>query len=66
VIVHKFITTGTIEEKIDLMIEEKRQLSEDVIATGNENWITEMDDTRVMDMFRLSLADDKQQERKKS
>lgn len=65
VIVHKFITTGTIEEKIDLMIEEKRQLSEDVIAAGNENWITEMDDTRVMDMFRLSLADDKQQERKK-
>ncbi len=59
VIVHKFITTGTIEEKIDLMIEEKKRLSEDVIAAGNENWITEMDNERVMDLFRLSLMVDK-------
>ena len=56
VIVHKFITTGTIEEKIDLMIEEKKQLSEDVIAAGNENWITEMDNARVMELFRLSIG----------
>lgn len=56
VLVHKFITNGTIEEKIDLMIEEKKRLSEDVIAAGNENWITEMDNAQVMDLFRLSLT----------
>jgi SNF2 family DNA or RNA helicase len=50
VIVHKFITNGTIEEKIDLMIEEKKRLSEDVIAAGNEDWITEMDNAQVMDL----------------
>jgi non-specific serine/threonine protein kinase len=55
VIVHKFITRGTVEEKIDLMIEAKKKLSEDVIAAASENWITEMDNTQVMDLFRLSL-----------
>ncbi len=42
VVVHKFITEGTIEEKIDEMLEEKARLSDDVIAAGGENWITEM------------------------
>ncbi|BBO83555.1 hypothetical protein DSCO28_41210 [Desulfosarcina ovata subsp. sediminis] len=55
VVVHKFVTRGTVEEKIDRMIEEKKQLSDDVIASGNESWITEMDNARVMDLFRLSL-----------
>ena len=57
VLVHKFIATGTIEEKIDLMIEEKRQLSEEVVAAGSEDWITEMDNRKVMEMFRLSLPE---------
>ena len=57
VLVHKFITSGTIEEKIDLMIEAKKQLSQDVIAAGNEDWITEMDNMQVMDLFRLSLPE---------
>mgnify|MGYP001828476016 FL=1 len=55
VIVHKFITRGTVEEKIDLMIEAKKKLSEDVIAAVNEDWITEMSNDQVMDLFRLSL-----------
>jgi hypothetical protein len=53
VIVHKFITRGTIEEKIDQMIDAKKQLSTDVISVGSEDWITEMDNERVMEMFRL-------------
>ncbi|MBC2711215.1 MAG: DEAD/DEAH box helicase [Desulfosarcina sp.] len=57
VLVHKFITNGTVEEKIDLMIEEKKRLSQDVIAAGNEDWITEMDNEQVMDLFRLSLPE---------
>jgi len=53
VIVHKFITRGTIEEKIDLMIEEKTKLLKDIIPDVQENWITEMDNRQLMDLFRL-------------
>ena len=55
VVVHKFITKGTIEEKIDLMIEEKIKLSRDIIPSVQENWITEMDNQRLMELFKLSL-----------
>ncbi len=55
VIVHKFITRGTIEEKIDQMIEGKMKLSNDIIRSGNEAWITELDNKRLMDMFTLTL-----------
>ncbi|MEA3423480.1 MAG: DEAD/DEAH box helicase [Bacillota bacterium] len=53
VIVHKFITKGTIEEKIDDMIEEKMSLSNDIIASGGENWITEMDNEKLFEIFSL-------------
>lgn len=55
VIVHKFITKGTIEEKIDLIIEEKTKLSKEIIPDMQENWITEMDNKQLMDLFRLSI-----------
>lgn len=55
VIVHKFITRGTIEEKIDLMIEAKVKLSKDIIPDVQENWITEMDNRQLMDLFRLAI-----------
>jgi len=54
VIVHKFITTGTIEEKIDLMIEDKTKLSKEIIPDVQENWLTEMDNKQLMDLFKLS------------
>lgn len=54
VIVHKFIMKGTIEEKIDLMIEDKIKLSKEIIPDIQENWITEMDNKQLMDLFRLS------------
>ena len=55
VIVHKFITQGTIEEKIDRMIEAKTKLSQEIIPDIQENWITEMDNQQLMDLFRLSV-----------
>jgi SNF2 family DNA or RNA helicase len=39
--VHKFVTTGTLEEMIDDMIESKKGLAQAVVGNG-ENWITEM------------------------
>ncbi len=55
VMVHKFITRGTIEERIDRMIEEKVTLADDVIQSSAEAWITEMDNEQIVDLFTLSL-----------
>jgi len=52
--VHKFVTKGTIEEKIDALIEEKVKISQDIIPNMQEKWITEMDNNQLMDLFRLT------------
>jgi len=39
--VHKFVTTGTLEEMIDDMIESKKGLAHAIVGSG-ENWLTEM------------------------
>ena len=54
VMVHKFVCRGTIEEKIDELIRSKTELAQNVIAADSgENWITEMSDSDLMNMFRL-------------
>ena len=50
--VHKFITLGTIEERIDEMIEKKQSLN-DQIVSSSESWITEMSTTDLKDLFAL-------------
>ena len=53
VIVHKFVTKGTIEEKIDAMIEEKQKLSGDILSAAGEKWITELNNEELMNLMRL-------------
>ncbi|MCL2088408.1 MAG: DEAD/DEAH box helicase [Oscillospiraceae bacterium] len=56
VMVHKFVTTGTIEEKIDRIIEDKSKLAKDIIAeSSGEKWVTEMSDSDLMNLFRLEV-----------
>jgi len=55
VVVHKFITQGTVEEKIDRMLEEKAELAKRIIPGAGEAWVTEMNDKELMAMFTLSL-----------
>ncbi len=56
VLVHKFVVSGTIEERIDAMLEEKQKLADDVIAAGGaEAALTAMDNRSLLDMFRLAL-----------
>ena len=55
VMVHKMICKGTIEEKIDLLIDDKKSLADKVVSSGGENWITEFDDKRIQEMFRLTM-----------
>ena len=54
VIVHKFVTRGTIEERIDDLIERKKSLAENVIGSG-EQWITELSNEEIISMMRLNI-----------
>ncbi len=51
--VHKFIVAGTLEEKIDAMIERKKMVSELVIKTG-ENWLNELSNEDFINLIQLS------------
>lgn len=50
--VHKMITMGTLEEKIDAMLESKRDLADRVVGTG-EGWLTELDDEALRRLVAL-------------
>ncbi|CAM5790609.1 DEAD/DEAH box helicase [Brevibacillus borstelensis] len=50
--VYKFISLGTIEEKIDEMMERKLSLSEKIVGNG-ENWITELSTQELRELFLL-------------
>lgn len=50
--VHKFISTGTLEEKIDAMLEKKQSLNEQIIQS--DNWITELSTDELKDLIHLA------------
>jgi len=50
--VHKYICAGTLEEKIDEMIERKKDIAERVIGTG-EAWLTELSTDELKNLFSL-------------
>ncbi|MBE8967434.1 helicase [Nostocales cyanobacterium LEGE 12452] len=50
--VHKFVCTGTLEEKINDMIESKKQLAEQVVGAGEE-WLTELDTDQLRNLLIL-------------
>jgi SNF2 family DNA or RNA helicase len=50
--VHKFLCVGTLEEKIDEMIERKREVAGRVVGTG-EAWLTELTNEQLKDLFAL-------------
>ncbi|MFN0070048.1 MAG: DEAD/DEAH box helicase [Chloroflexota bacterium] len=52
VFVHKFVALGTMEEKIDAIIEDKKALSSMVIGT-DEAWLTELDNETFKDLIAL-------------
>jgi len=55
VLVHKFICRGTIEERIDQLIESKQQLVTDVLEGGAELLLTEMSDRDLLDLVKLDI-----------
>jgi hypothetical protein len=55
VLVHKFVCRGTVEEKIDELIESKRQLSRDLLEGGAELLLTELNDGELLKLVALDL-----------
>jgi len=51
--VRKFVCTGTLEEKIDQMIEDKKALADLVVGDG-EGWLTELSSGELRKVFALS------------
>lgn len=56
VLVHKFIVSGTIEERIDRMITEKSELANDLLEDGGEMKLTELSDEELLDLVRLDIT----------
>jgi non-specific serine/threonine protein kinase len=55
VLVHKFVCRGTIEDKIDQLIESKQQLVVDVLEGSTELNLTEMSDKQLLDLVALDM-----------
>lgn len=51
--VHKLLCAGTVEEKVDQLLERKRDLAARIVGAG-EQWITELDDAALKDLFSLA------------
>ncbi len=51
--VHKFLTLGTLEEKIDAMLDEKKSLS-DAIVDASGAWVSQLDTDALRELFTLS------------
>jgi hypothetical protein len=51
--VRKFVCVGTLEERIDAMIEQKKALAEQIVGTG-ESWLTELSTAALREVLTLS------------
>ena len=55
VLVHKFVCRGTVEEKIDELIESKRRLSTELLEGGADLLLTELNDEELLKLVALDL-----------
>jgi non-specific serine/threonine protein kinase len=53
--VHKFVCRGTIEDRIDQLIESKRKLAEDFLEPGGEINLMQMSDRELLSLVALDL-----------
>jgi len=56
VLVHKFVTRGTIEERIDAMIAEKQQLADEILSSTGEVNVTELPDEELLNLVGLDVT----------
>jgi SNF2 family DNA or RNA helicase len=50
--VHKLVCTGTVEERVAALLEQKRKLAQ--VVGGGEQWITELGTAELRELFALS------------
>ena len=50
---HKFVCIGTLEERVDTMLEQKRRLADRIVGSGEE-WLTNLSTDKLREMFTLS------------
>jgi non-specific serine/threonine protein kinase len=55
VMVHKFVCRGTVEDKIDSLIESKRALSDELLAAGGDVNLTELPNDELLRLVALDL-----------
>jgi non-specific serine/threonine protein kinase len=55
VLVHKFVCRGTVEEKIDALIESKQDLSRQVLDASGEATLTELDDEQLLRIVAIDI-----------
>jgi non-specific serine/threonine protein kinase len=55
VLVQKFVCRGTVEEKIDALIESKQQLAHDLLERGTDILLTEMTDDELLQLVKLDI-----------
>lgn len=55
VLVHKFICQGTLEEKIDFLINSKKALANDILAGGGEASLTELNNSELIKIVSLDI-----------
>jgi SNF2 family DNA or RNA helicase len=55
VLVHKFVCRGTVEERIEAMLEGKRALARDVVEGGGEVLLTELPDAELLRLVSLDV-----------
>lgn len=56
VFVHKFVVTGTLEERIQEMLERKREVSANLLSAG-EGWITELSNDELRKLLALDRTE---------
>ncbi|MEM7199904.1 MAG: DEAD/DEAH box helicase [Planctomycetota bacterium] len=56
VFVHKFVCTGTLEERIQVMLERKREVAENLLGTG-EGWLTELSNDELRKLLLLDRSE---------
>ena len=54
-LVHKFVCRGTVEEKIDALIDGKAALARDLLEGGGEMMLTELSDDELLELVALDL-----------
>jgi non-specific serine/threonine protein kinase len=55
VMVHKLVCEGTVEERIDALINDKRGLAASVVGTTGEQWLSELSTDDLRELVRLDL-----------